>query len=134
MEMFGKSPTESVCDLIMLASLSCSKLISLRLDILAHVVKTSLVGILARMRSHCIFVTIRHGEAVLCRCFIRSMPMAQGSRWWDNSAGLVDLGFLPECLPRFLEQWFCLRAQAKGKKPTLKIATSIGSCLRKKTV
>ena len=59
MEMFGKSATESVCDVIMLASLSCSKLIS-RLDILAHVVKTSLVGILARMRSHCIVVTIRH--------------------------------------------------------------------------
>ena len=58
MEMFGKSATESLRDVIMLASLSCSKLISLRLDILAHVVKTSLVGILARMRSHC--VTIRH--------------------------------------------------------------------------
>ena len=45
MEMFGKSATESVCGVIMLASLSCSKLIPLRLDILAHVVKTSLVGI-----------------------------------------------------------------------------------------
>ena len=55
---------------------------------------------------------------------------AQGPRWWDNS-GLGGLGFLP-CLPRFLEQWFCLRSTGKKvKKPTLKIATSKGQLLEK---
>ena len=54
MEMFGKRAAESVCVVIMLASFNCSKSTCLRLDILTHVVKTSLVGILVRMRSHCI--------------------------------------------------------------------------------